>query len=238
MTAAADERIALNDGGSLNAAISTPPGSGPFPGVVVLHEAFGLNDDVRRIADRFADAGYVAIAPDLFSAGGPRLLCLSRLMVEAQRGKGAAFDQIEATRSHLAARADVDADRLGIIGFCMGGGFALAVAAKPDADFKATSINYGAVPKQRDALASVCPVVGSFGAKDRIFASQGARLDEHLTALGVAHDVKVYDDAGHSFLNQADSWVMRLPSPMAAGHNATAAEDAWARIFAFFAEHV
>jgi carboxymethylenebutenolidase len=238
MTATAAITVPLADGRHLDAALARPEGEGPFPGLVILHEAYGLNDDVRRVAGRFADEGYVCLAPDLFSVGGPRLLCLSRLMIEGQRGTGAAFDHIEASRAVLASQPGVDPDRLAIVGFCMGGGFALAYAARPASGLKAASINYGPVPKDRSALASVCPVVGSFGGKDRIFAPQAKRLEEHLTALGIDHDVKLYPDVGHSFIGQHQPWVTRLPNPLSPGYSAPEAEDAWRRILSFFHEHV
>ncbi|MDQ1404149.1 MAG: carboxymethylenebutenolidase [Actinomycetota bacterium] len=237
MTATTDATVPLAGGGQLPAAVAQPLGNGPFPGVVVLHEIYGLNDDIRRVAGRFADNGYVALAPDLFAVGN-RLLCLTRAMIEGQRGRGTSFDLIEAARAHLASRPDVDANRLAIIGFCMGGGFALAFAARPGTALRATSINYGAVPKDRNAIESVCPVVGSFGGKDRIFGPQAKRLEDHLTALGVPHDVKLYPDAGHSFMGQTESWLARLPNPTNPGYSEPDAEDAWARILAFFAEHV
>jgi carboxymethylenebutenolidase len=196
-------------------------------GVLVLHEAFGLNRDIRRIAERFAGQGYVAVAPALF--GGPR--CLGRtLRQEARR------QELDGLRDWMRDAQGVE--HAGIIGFCMGGGFALGHAAT-GADFDAVSVNYGVVPS--DDLSRVCPVVGSYGERDRIMVPQAARLVELLDRAGVEHDVKVYPGVGHSFLNQHDGWqgaVSRLPSPMATGYDAAAAEDAWARIFGFFDKHL
>ena len=196
-------------------------------GVLVLHEAFGLNGDIRRIAERFADQGYVAVAPALF--GGPR--CLGRTLRDQARRQ-----ELDALRDWM--RDEQGVDHAGIIGFCMGGGFALSHAAT-GADFDAVSVNYGMVPG--GDLSRICPVVGSYGELDRIFLPQAARLVELLDRAGVEHDVKVYPGAGHSFLNQHQGWqeaMTRLPSPMAVGYNQAAAEDAWNRIFAFFEKHV
>ena len=203
------------------------PGKSRRCGVLILHEAFGLNDDMRRIAARFAAAGYLAVAPALF--GGPR--CLGRTLREEARAK-----ELDGWRDWM--RDEHGVEHAGIIGFCMGGGFALGHAAT-GADFDAVSVNYGMVPS--GDLSRICPVVGSFGGLDRMFVPQAARLVELLDKAGVEHDVKVYPGVGHSFLNQHEGWqeaLTRLPSPMAIGYDQAAADDAWSRIFAFFEKHV
>ena len=235
--------IRLPGGGHLNGAIATPSradhGDGPFPGVVVLHEVFGLNDDMRRIADRFAANGYVALAPDLYSHGN-RALCLARVLLS--RASDAwlrdTLGDVEAARAHVASLRDVDDERVAIAGFCLGGGLALLVGSR--GQVKAAAVNYGSVPKDVDELRGVCPVVGSYGGRDSVFAGQAARLEDHLTTLGVPHDVKLYEGVGHSFLSydNAPAWVLRLPSPLHPGYSEPEAEDAWARMLAFFAEHV
>jgi carboxymethylenebutenolidase len=145
---------------------------------------------------------------------------------------------VETARRYLAERPEVDAHRLAVIGFCMGGGFALLVGAR--GGVKASSVNYGAVPKSKDALEGVCPVVASYGGKDRLFLKQAERLNDHLEALGVPHDYKLYENVGHSFMSydNAPAWMTKLPSPMHVGYSEAEAEDAWTRILAFFAEHV
>jgi carboxymethylenebutenolidase len=228
------------DGAGLCAELFEPRGEGPHPGVVVLHESFGLNDDIRRIAARFADAGYAAMAPDLYSHG-TRIVCLTRVMVDMLAG-GAAREiaDIHATREALAARPGVDAGRVAVAGFCQGGGFALVAGAQPG--FSAAAVNYGVVPSDRSALDGMCPVVASYGARDHIVGSAMARrLERHLTGLGVPHDVKTYEQAGHSFFSQVDGWqgwLARVPTPMAVGYDEQAAEDGWRRMLAFFEEHV
>jgi carboxymethylenebutenolidase len=236
----ADLAIPLTDGGSLASELFLPQSAGPHPGVLVLHESFGLNDDIRRIAARFADEGYAALVPNLFSHGS-RIVCLSRVMTDMVRG---AVDReiadILAARTALADRPDVDADRIAVAGFCLGGGFALIAATKPG--FRAAAVNYGDVPKDRAKLDGVCPVVASFGGRDRLFGRNMAeRLEAHLSALGVSHDVHTYDDAGHSFFSQHEGWqgwLAWLPSPMAVGPDASASADGWQRMLTFFDEHV
>ena len=235
MPAMKDERI-----GEMQAALALPDGPGPHPGVVVIHEVFGLNDDIRRITNRFAAEGYAAVAPNLYSSG-LKALCLTRALLAGfvAPAERTVLDQIDSARRWLADRPDVDGNRIAVIGFCMGGGFALAFAAKRDG-VRAASVNYGLVPKDRSDLEGVCPVVASYGALDKPFAAQGRRLEEHLMALGVPHDYKVYEGAAHAFMSfdNAPTWVQRLPSVLKAGYSEADAEDAWRRILAFFDEHV
>ncbi|MGA9874939.1 MAG: dienelactone hydrolase family protein [Solirubrobacteraceae bacterium] len=228
------------DGSSLRTEFFAPAGAGPHPGVVVLHESFGLNDDIRRIAARFADAGYAALAPDLYSHGR-RIVCLSRVMIDMISGAVAReIADIHTVRDALAQRPEIDSERIAVAGFCQGGGFALIAGTQPG--FAAAAVNYGTVPSDRSRLDGLCPVVASYGGKDRIVGRKMAeRLEGHLTQLGVAHDVKTYDQAGHSFFSQVDGWqgwLARMPSPMAVGHDQAAAEDGWERMLSFFDEHV
>ena len=228
-------RIPTGDG-DLTAYVASPDQDGDRrPGVLVLHELFGLNDDIRRIARRFADNGYVALAPDLYSVG-PRAkpLCIRRTMQALRSGEGRAFTDIETSRAWLAARKDVDHSRMAVAGFCMGGGFAILYAARAPigvaADF------YGAVPREVEELEGICPVFGGYGERDRVFVRQADRLRGHLEQLGVEHQVNVYQGAGHSFMNQhgpVRSLLIRL-SPMQAGYHEESAEAAWATMLDFF----
>jgi carboxymethylenebutenolidase len=232
--------IGAPDGGHLRGEYFAAPGEGPHPGVVVLHESFGLNDDIRRIAARFAQAGYAALAPDLYSHG-TRLVCLSRVLVDMLSG-GVAREiaDIHSAREALAARAEVNADRVAVAGFCQGGGFALIAGVRPG--FRASAVNYGMVPADRFKLDGVCPVVAGYGGKDRVVGRNMAqRLERHLSALGVPHDVKTYEHVGHSFFSRVEGWqgwLARVPTPMAVGYDEDAAEDGWRRMLAFFVEHV
>jgi len=233
-------RVATGDGSGLDAELFAATGAAPHPGVLVLHESFGLNDDIRRIARRFADAGYTALAPDLYSHGR-RIVCLSRVIVDmVGEHVGREVADILSAREALAGRPEVDEGRIAVAGFCQGGGFALIAGSRPG--FRAAAVNYGMVPSDRSALDGLCPVVASYGTKDRIAGGRmAARLQSHLGALGIPHDVKTYDGVGHSFFSQVDGWqgwLARMPTPMAVGYDEQAAEDGWARMLAFFDEHV
>ncbi len=226
------------DGHPMRAAFATPSDGGKIPGVIVIHEIFGLNDDIRRITGKVADLGYAALAPDLYDGPGSRLICIARTLLTLNRGEGAAYKDLDAARKYLQQQPGVDSTRIGVIGFCMGGGFALMFAARAPIGVAATF--YGDVPKTTDQLRGVCPVLSGYGEQDKMFASQGRRLEKLLGELNVDHDVKIYPDAGHSFMSQNSGILASIGkiSPMKAQYNPEAAEDSWKRIEAFFARHL
>jgi carboxymethylenebutenolidase len=209
-------------------------GTGPWPGVVVVHEVFGLDEQAREHTQRLAAAGYLALAVDLFSAGGARR-CLVPAMRALHRGEGRAFTDIGTGREWLSRSPD-HAGGTGVIGFCLGGGFALLTAAGHG--FDAASVNYAFPPRDLDAAVDgACPVVASYGGRDRPLRGAAAALDTALTGARVGHDVKEYPDAGHSFLNSAPNGP-RILRPLlrvaGIGPDPAAAADAWRRIEAFF----
>ena len=224
--------------GDLPAHRSVPAGDGPWPGIVLVHEAFGLDDVMKRSADRVAAMGFVVLAPDLLSRGR-RPLCLARTFATLSRGHGQAFDDLEATRTALLADPDC-AGPVGVIGFCMGGAFALHLSGRPGWD--AAAVNYGILPDDPAVLDDACPVVASYGGRDRSLRGAADRLETALSARGVPHDVKEYPDAGHSFLNDEDNapWFLAPVTRLAlhAGPEPASAEDAWGRIEAFLQEHL
>ncbi len=238
MAAVTDLTFPSAGGHPMRAALAVPRATAPRPAVIVIHEIFGLNDDIRRMTGRFADLGYVALAPDLYDAGGPHVLCIVRTMLALRRQDGPAFADLEAARAWLAARPDVDSSRTGVAGFCMGGGFALLYAVR--APLGAAAVFYGDVPKAADELRGVCPVVAGFGGRDRFFAPQGRRLEQHLKELGVPHDVRIYPAAGHSYMNRHTGPLATLAAhgPMAVGFDAEAEADSWTRMEAFFRTHL
>jgi len=208
-------------------------GSGPWPGVVVVHEIFGLTDDIRAQADRFAAQGYLAFAPDLFAWGfAPR--CLMAALKASAVGHGRTLDDLDAARDYVAARDDCTG-AVGVVGFCLGGGLAMLLAPK---GFRVAAVNYGHLPRSPEtALAGSCPIVGSYGGRDLQLRGAAAKLSGVLDGLGVENDVREYPSAKHGFLfphTGRSKWT----EPLLVRYDADAAADAWVRIFAFFDSHL
>ncbi|WP_336115961.1 dienelactone hydrolase family protein [Streptomyces sp. PTD9-10] len=226
-------------GGSqrLKGHLTRPDVPGPWPGVVIAHEVLGVDDVMLRQAERLAGAGYLTLMPDLFTEGGARR-CLIPTIRAAMSGTGRAYQDLEAARSYLLAQSDCTG-AVGIIGFCMGGAFALMTAGRSAYD--AASANYGLLPKDLDVLADACPVVASFGGKDRTLKGAADRLSAALEHHGVVHDVKEYPQAGHAFLNDAEAGprpLRPLFRVMNIGPDPDASANAWQRIETFFATHL
>lgn len=222
-------------GRALRAALALPPRDGRRrPGVIVIHELLGLTEDIRRITARVASLGYVAICPDLFDRPGLRALCILRTLIALRRGEGAAWEDLDAARLYLSRRSDVDSSRLGVIGFCMGGGFALLYALRQPVNVVGTF--YGEVPQTAEELRGICPVVGGYGAVDRVFGGNGDKLNAMLDELGVAHDVETYERAGHSYMSAHSGWKATLGawSPLKVDYDPQASEDSWRRIERYF----
>lgn len=184
--------------GPVRVAFTAPTGGGPWPGVVVIHDAGGMTADLVNQTRWLAEAGFLAAAPDLLR-GGTLARCLRDMIRDYSSWQGTVYDQIEAVRAWLAGRDDCTG-RVGVIGFCMGGGFALALA--PGHGFQAASANYGGLPKDAERFfVGACPIVGSYGRRDRSLRKASERLRRSLEIAGVDNDVREYPDAGHGFMN-------------------------------------
>ncbi|HET7477008.1 MAG TPA: dienelactone hydrolase family protein [Dermatophilaceae bacterium] len=212
-------------------------GPGPYPGVVVVHEAFGVDDNMRRAADRLARAGYLTLLPDLFSEGGPRR-CLRTTFAALRRGAGRPFQDVEAARAWLLGDPRCTG-RVGLIGFCLGGGFALLSL---DRGFQAVSANYGRLPRDlQERVRNACPVVASYGGRDAGLRGAADTLESALARAGVEHDVVEYPSAGHAFMDEqmpGPWWLQPLLRVAHAGPDPASAGDAWERIESFFGRHL
>jgi len=206
--------------------LALPGGVGPHPGVVVVHEVFGLNDNIRGSCRRLAAEGYAALGVDLFE-GRNRAVCMARMFVGGMAGNLDYYGvpALKAALGRLAGHPGVDAARIGAVGFCLGGSIVLTWACT-DNRLTAIASFYGVAPKPREAIRRLCPVVGSWPGKD-ITTKAGGILETGLTAAGIPHDLKVYPGTRHSFFNDQ----LRVYDPGAAA-------DSWQRVLAFFAEHV
>ena len=206
--------------------LALPDDNGTHPGVVVIHEAYGLNDHIKDVTQRFAGEGYAALAVDLFTDRN-RAICMARYMGGMLLGKPnrAGVPDLKLALSYLAGLPEVDPDRVGAIGFCLGGSFAVAWACTDDR-LKAIAPFYASNPRPIEAVKRMCPVVGSYPEKD-FTASSGRALDAALTRYEIPHEIKFYPGTQHSFFNDTRR-----------SYNKAAADDSWARVLEFFGTHL
>ncbi|ORA83365.1 carboxymethylenebutenolidase [Mycolicibacter kumamotonensis] len=219
--------------GPIEALLDIPDGPGPWPGVVVIHDAIGYAADMEAISERIAGAGYLAVSPNLYSRGG-RARCITRVFRELLTQRGRALDDILAARDHLLGMPECSG-KVGVAGFCMGGQFALILSPK---GFGAAAPFYGTpLPRHlEETLEGACPIVASFGGRDPMGIGAPNRLRRVAEHKHIPHDIKVYPGAGHSFANKLPGQpLIRIAG---FGYNDAATADAWARVFAFFGEHL
>lgn len=205
-----------------------PPGGGVHPALVVIHEWWGLNDWIKQQAAQFAQQGYVTLAVDLYRgqvATDPETA--HELMRGLPQDRG--VRDLTSAVAFLARRKDVDAKRIGAIGWCMGGGYA-ALLAVADPNLKAVSINYGSLPTDPASLKRIhAAVLGNFGGLDRgITPDDVHAFEAAMKSLGKSVDLKIYPDAGHAFENPNNT----------AGYKAEDAADAQARSRKFLAKEL
>lgn len=206
--------------------LALPDAAGPRPAVVVIQEWWGLNNWVKEQAQKFAQQGYVALAPDLYrgkSATTPdeaHELMRGMPQDRAVRDLVAAFD-------YLASRPDVNKAKIGSVGWCMGGGLSLQLAIH-EPKLAACAVNYGAMPTDAADIQKIqAPVLGNFGAEDHGIPPDAVHaFEKAMKAAGKTIDVKIYDGAGHAFENPNNKQ----------GYRSDAAADAWARMLGFFGQ--
>jgi carboxymethylenebutenolidase len=213
---------------TVSAYLALPASGGRHPGIIVIHEYWGLNDWIKQNAQKLADQGYVALAVDLYRGGVATTPGDAQELMRALP-KDRAVRDLEAAFSYLAARPDVDPTRIGSIGWCMGGGYSFQVAIHEPA-LAACVVNYGVPPTDPADIAAIhAPILGNFGADDMgitpaaVHAFQQAALADHKSV-----DLKEYDGAGHAFENPNNT----------SGYRPEAAADAWNRIVAFLSANL
>jgi carboxymethylenebutenolidase len=208
--------------------IYTPAGKGPFPAIIVIHEWWGLNDWVKEQASKLADEGYVALAVDLYRG---KVATTSDEAHELMRGvpEDRAQRDLHAAFSYLQSQSNVKKDRIGAVGWCMGGGYSLDVALQEPA-LAADVINYGHLATDAAALKKInAPILGLFGAQDRgITPDDVKKFKEQLDQLGKKNDITIYPDAGHAFENPNNK----------DGYRPKDAADAWDKTVKFLAANL
>jgi carboxymethylenebutenolidase len=208
---------------TVQAVLYTPSGKGPFPGLIVIHEWYGLNDWVKEQASKLADRGYAALAIDLYRgkvANTPDEAHQIMRGVPEDRAKR----DLHAAFEFLASQSNVKKDRIGSIGWCMGGGYALDVALQ-EPTLAATIINYGHLATDPEALKKInASILGLFGAQDKgITPDDVQKFEQTMKQLGKKIEVKEYDEAGHAFENPNNKQ----------GYREADAQDAWKRTVDF-----
>lgn len=203
------------------------PSSLPAPGVVVIQEWWGLEPHIQDVTDRFAAAGFVALAPDLYHgkvATEPDEARKLAMQLEYPR----AIQEILAAARYLLERPDVRGSKVGVVGFCLGGALSLLSACTSDR-FGAAVVFYGRNPDPIDRVASLhCPLLGLYGEADQgIPPSEVERLREALTRYRKTFELHIYPDAPHAFFNDTR-----------ASYRPEAAVDAWRRTLTFLRDHL
>ena len=223
-TAAPAAGTTVQFGNGASGYLSAPATGGKKPGVIVIQEWWGLDDWVRQQTDRYAQQGYVALAVDLYRGRSAKSPDEAH---ELMRGlpEDRAMGDLKAGIDYLSSRPDVDPQLIGVIGWCMGGGYSLALATD-DPRIKATVINYGRLITNQDTIAKLnSQVLGNFGGADRGIPAEDVKaFSALLTKMGKLGDIKIYDGAGHAFMNPNNTQ----------GYDAAAAQDAQHRIDGFF----
>ena len=224
---ALDATYAGIDGKDIVGYVAHPKGALPKAGLVVIHEWWGLNDNVKAMARRLAGAGYLALAVDLYEGEvAEDRTDASRLARASGERTEQILDNLGQAIEHLRSAG---VERIGVIGWCFGGGWSLRTAlAFPD-QVDATVIYYGRLTTDQDELQSLSsPVLGIFGALDEgIPVATVKEFQAALDALDKEAAIHIYEDADHAFAN-----------PSGTRYNETAAEDAWAKTLAFFTQHM
>jgi len=219
-----DETVTIQSGEEqFRAYLVQPDSAGPHPALILIHEWWGLNEQIKGEARKFAEQGFVALAPDLYHGsvtGDPSMA--HELMRGLPQDRG--VRDLKAAFAFLAARAEVTKEKIGSVGWCMGGGFSLQLAIN-EPNLAACVVNYGAMPTSAEDIQKIqAPVLGNFGAEDRGIKPQVVEaFDKAMKAVGKSADLKVYPGAGHGFQNATNKL----------GYHQNAAEDAWRRTLAF-----
>lgn len=230
-----NETIACSDGFKMPGYLTRPDRSGKLPALVFIFDALGVSSEMKRVADEFAEEGYAVLMPNLFGRGS-WFSCIRTVMKDLMRGQGQGVNDVLATRTWLRECPYADPEHIGIIGFCMGGGFALLLSK--GGLFQVAAPFYGRSP---DRLDGACPIVASYGAHDKMMLPEVAKVQSETKRLNIPADIKIYPNAGHGFMNKAPNPIIGFIgsiSPIHNGYNPEAAAHAKRRVVAFLEQHL
>jgi carboxymethylenebutenolidase len=225
--------------GKMDAYVAQPRDGGSYPGIVVIQEAFGVNDHIKKVTERIAAEGYVAVAPDIYHRESERIIPYAEMpkaIAALQRViDSKAMEDVGAAIAHLKAQNNVKTSAIGVVGFCMGGRLTYLAAAQYANDIKCAVPFYGGgIPMGNPSPLSRTkeikqPMLLFFGAKDQLIPKEHVdQIRAQLTANNVPFQMEVYPDAGHGFF--CDDRAM--------SYNQQAAKDAWEKVKVFFAQHL
>jgi carboxymethylenebutenolidase len=225
--AATSKNVSYKSGDdTVQAVLYAPEGKGPFPGLVVIHEYWGLNDWVKEQASKLSDQGYVALAVDLYRG---KVATTPDEAHELMRGvpEDRAARDLHAAVEFLKSQSNVKKDRIGSIGWCMGGGYSLGMALQ-EPTLTAAVIHYGHLATDPESLKRInAAILGIFGGQDRgIPVVDVKKFEQTLKQLGKKVEIVIYPDAGHAFENPNNK----------TGYRPDDAADAWKRTVKFLAD--
>ncbi len=219
-----DETVTIQSGEEkVSAYLAQPESAGPHPALILIHEWWGLNDQIKGEARKFAEQGFVALAPDLYHGGVTGDPSMAH---ELARGlpQDRAVRDLKSAFAFLAARAEVNQEKIGSVGWCMGGGYSLQLAIH-EPQLAASVVYYGAMPTSPEDIQKIqAPVLGNFGAEDRGIKVEAVEaFGKAMVAAGKSANLRIYPGASHGFQNSNNKL----------GYHQNAAEDSWKRTLAF-----
>ena len=214
--------------GSLSGHLARPSGNGPWPGLIVIQEWWGLDEQTKSIADRFAGAGYLAFAPDVYHGELAQMGDGATAMTLVQKYGPQTPEALQSVFDALKAHPDCPG-KVGSVGFCFGGRMSLALGLRRPLNAVCTFYGGGMQQLFEQMGALKAPVLGLFGDADQsIPVGTVEQFDKLLDTLGLEHTIVVYPNSGHAFFRDSDPKV----------YKPEAAADAWARVTAFFGKHL
>lgn len=211
----------------INGFLAKPDSAGKYPGIVMIHEWWGLNENIKNVAKQMASEGYVVLAVDLFGEVTTESMRAQELTSGVRSNPDNAIQNMKSAVSFLRNHESVDDNAIGSLGWCFGGGMSLQLALNEE--MSATGIYYGSLVADPETLSVIeWPVLGIFGSEDRsISVEQVKAFETALNEINVENEIYIYDGVGHAFAN-----------PSGVSYAPEQTKDAWENTVAFFDKHL